>query len=142
MFLSYVALIILIIVIIAVVYGFIWIHDIPYMMAKKRNHPNLHAIHIACWLSLFTLHALWPFVFIWAIAQKPKFEVIIVEGEPGDGGSGGLGGGGARRALQTDDAAAIRAAINELHKRLDAIEHAQASAGQASAKGERGVKRG
>ena len=65
-----VATVLLIIVIIVVVYVFIWIHDIPYMMAKKRNHPNLHAIHIACWLSLFTLHALWPFVFIWAIAQE------------------------------------------------------------------------
>lgn len=81
MFLSYLALTILIVVIIAVVYLFIWIHDIPYRLAKKRNHPNLHAIHVACWLSLFTLHALWPFVFLWAIIPKPRFEVIVVREE-------------------------------------------------------------
>ena len=126
MFLSYLALLILIVVIIVIVYVFIWIHDIPYMLAKKRNHPNLHTIHIACWLSLFTLHALWPFIFIWAIAQKPRFEVIIVEGDPGAGGSGS----GPKRVLETDDPAAIRIAINELHKRLDAIEKGQSAGGK------------
>ena len=70
MILSYVALALLIVMIIVIVYAFIWIHDIPYMLAKKRNHPNLHAIHIACWLSLFTLHAIWPIVFIWAVSKQ------------------------------------------------------------------------
>jgi len=93
MFLSYLALAILIIMIIVIVYAFIWIHDIPYMLAKKRNHPNLHAIHIACWLSLFTLHALWPFVFLWAIIQKPKLEVVIVEGDVNASGGGNNSGG-------------------------------------------------
>jgi hypothetical protein len=119
MFLSYLALFLLIIVIIVVVYVFIWIHDIPYMLAKKRNHPNLHAIHIACWLSLFTLHALWPFVFIWAIAQKPRFEVIIVNDEEGGG----------KRVLAGDDPAALRKAIHELHARLDALEKKKSEGG-------------
>ena len=51
-----------------VFYTFIYIHDIPYVTAKKRHHPQKEAIHVACWLSLFTLHAIWPIVFIWAIA--------------------------------------------------------------------------
>lgn len=113
MILSYLALGILIVVIVVLVYAFIWIHDIPYRLAKKRNHPNLHAIHIACWLSLFTLHALWPFVFIWAIVQKPRLEVIVVNGD---------GGPGSVHALASDDPAALRKAINDLHARLDAIE--------------------
>ena len=105
MFLSYLALAILVVVIVVVVYAFIWIHDIPYMLAKKRNHPNLHAIHIACWLSLFTLHALWPFVFIWAIAQKPRLEVIVVEGDFG-GATGPAADG--KKSLDSADAATLR----------------------------------
>lgn len=116
MFLSYLALLILIVVIIVVVYVFIWIHDIPYMMAKKRNHPNAHAIHIACWLSLFTLHALWPFVFLWAIAQKPKVEVILVN-EKGESLS--VAG---QAPIDTDDPAVLRNAINDMRARLDALE--------------------
>ncbi|MDX7812186.1 DUF3302 domain-containing protein, partial [Aeromonas caviae] len=32
------------------------IHDIPYEIAKHRNHPHQDAIHVAGWVSLFTLH--------------------------------------------------------------------------------------
>lgn len=117
MFLSYLALAILIIMIIVIVYAFIWIHDIPYMLAKKRNHPNLHAIHIACWLSLFTLHALWPFVFLWAIIQKPQLEVVIVEGDAGQGIAPA-----AKKSLDSADAATLRDTISELQQRLDALE--------------------
>ena len=116
MFLSYLALFILIVVIIVVVYVFIWIHDIPYMLAKKRNHPNLHAIHIACWLSLFTLHALWPFVFLWAIAKKPQVEVIVVGDTTGGAGLAAQSSSGA------DDPAALRLAVAQLIARLDALE--------------------
>jgi len=30
------------------------IHDIPYHMAKARNHPHQDAIHAGGWISLFT----------------------------------------------------------------------------------------
>jgi hypothetical protein len=128
MFLSYVALAILILMIIVLVYAFIWIHDIPYMMAKKRNHPNLHAIHIACWLSLFTLHALWPFVFIWAIVQKPRLEVIIVEG---DAASPHGHTPHAKPLSASDEAASLRKALAELHKRLDQLEGRTTAGGAA-----------
>ena len=42
-------------------YGIIILHDIPYLIAKKRNHPHADAIHVAGWVSLFTLHVIWPF---------------------------------------------------------------------------------
>ena len=116
MFLSYLALVILIVVIIVVVYAFIWIHDIPYMLAKKRNHPNAHSIHIACWLSLFTLHALWPFVFLWAIIQKPRLEVIVVGERGSDPTSANTKSG------DSNDAASLRKTIGELQARLDALE--------------------
>ncbi|SNY61511.1 DUF3302 domain-containing protein [Enterobacter sp. CC120223-11] len=66
MTLDYVALAILTVVLIVFFYGIIAIHDIPYDIAKKRNHPHQDAIHYAGWVSLFTLHALWPFLWIWA----------------------------------------------------------------------------
>jgi hypothetical protein len=130
MFLSYLALAILLVMIVVIVYLFIWIHDIPYRMAQKRNHPNLHAIHIACWLSLFTLHALWPFVFIWAIAQRPRFEVMVVNADGADGGHPGHGlvphAGNA-----PDDIASLRTTIAQLQQRLDAIELRQREGGNS-----------
>lgn len=66
MTLDYVALGILIFVALVIFYGIIVIHDIPYEISKKRNHPHQDAIHVAGWISLFTLHVIWPFLWIWA----------------------------------------------------------------------------
>jgi hypothetical protein len=71
-FLNYFALGLLIFVLITLFYGIIAIHDIPYLIAKSRNHPHSDAIHAAGWVSLFTLHALWPFLWIWAMTYKPE----------------------------------------------------------------------
>lgn len=64
--LDYLALFFLIFASIVIFYAIIAIHDIPYEIAKKRNHPHLEAIHYAGWVSLFTLHVIWPFLWIWA----------------------------------------------------------------------------
>ncbi|ODS00803.1 hypothetical protein AUC68_13800 [Methyloceanibacter methanicus] len=70
-FLNYFALGLLIFVVITLFYGIIAIHDVPYEIAKHRNHPHQDAIHAAGWVSLFTLHALWPFLWIWAMLYRP-----------------------------------------------------------------------
>jgi hypothetical protein len=70
MFLDYLSLIILLMGLTLVFYGFIYIHDLPHKIAKKRHHPHEEAIHVACWLSLFTLHAMWPLVYVWAVTHK------------------------------------------------------------------------
>jgi Protein of unknown function (DUF3302). len=72
MFLNYFALGILVFVFLVIFYGIIIIHDIPYMIAKSRNHPHADAIHVAGWVSLFTLHVLWPFLWIWATLYRPE----------------------------------------------------------------------
>ena len=64
--LEYITLGMMIFVAIALFYGVIAIHDIPYEIAKKRGHPHLEAIHYAGWVSMFTLHSIWPFLWIWA----------------------------------------------------------------------------
>jgi len=68
--LEYVALGILMFAVITVFYGVIAIHDIPYEIAKHRNHPHQDALNIAGWVSLLTLHVLWPFLWIWATLYR------------------------------------------------------------------------
>ncbi len=72
MFLDYFALGVLIFVFLVIFYGIIILHDIPYLIAKKRNHPHADAIHVAGWVSLFTLHVIWPFLWIWATLYRPE----------------------------------------------------------------------
>lgn len=108
MILNYVALVILLVALTLVFYTFIYIHDIPYDIAKKRNHPQKEVIHVACWLSLFTLHAIWPLVFMWAISNPKPIEVMVHDRkgfEPADGD--------------------MSARLAELEKRLQAIERAR-----------------
>jgi hypothetical protein len=69
--LSWFALGIIFFVILALVYGIVAIHDIPYNIAKKRNHPHADAIHTGGWISLFTLHAIWPLLWVWATSYQP-----------------------------------------------------------------------
>jgi Protein of unknown function (DUF3302) len=70
-FLNYFALGVLCFVVVTLFYGIIAIHDIPHEIAKSRNHPHQDAIYAAGWVSLFTLHALWPFLWIWAMTYRP-----------------------------------------------------------------------
>jgi hypothetical protein len=85
MFLDYLALAMLLMSLTLVFYGFIYIHDLPHKIAKEREHPHEEAIHVACWLSLLTLHAMWPIVFIWAVSHKkgqPHLTLVSVGGTP------------------------------------------------------------
>ncbi|MGT3828604.1 DUF3302 domain-containing protein [Enterobacter kobei] len=68
--LEYFALGLLIFVVLVIFYGVIIIHDIPYEIARKRKHPHQDAIHVAGWVSLLTLHILWPFLWIWATIYR------------------------------------------------------------------------
>ncbi|WP_110686452.1 DUF3302 domain-containing protein [Salinicola aestuarinus] len=70
--LSYVALGLMVFVALVLFYGIIAVHDIPYLIAKGRDHPHQDAIHVAGWVSLFTLHVLWPFLWIWATLYRPE----------------------------------------------------------------------
>jgi phosphatidylserine synthase len=71
-FLDFFALGVLVMIGITVLYAVIYIHDIPYEIAKKRNHPHQDAIHTAGWVSLFLMHTIWPFLWIWATLYKPE----------------------------------------------------------------------
>jgi hypothetical protein len=107
--LEYLALGLLIFVMIFIFYGIIAIHDIPYEIAKKRNHPHLDAIHVAGWVSLFTLHVLWPFLWIWATLYRPER------------GWGFAGQGPESEA--TGDFSGLQLQLAEITQRLDALEN-------------------
>src|SRR2546423_8506546 len=48
------------------------IRDVPYQMAVKRDHPYADASRAGGWISLFTLPAIWPFLWIWATGYHPE----------------------------------------------------------------------
>ncbi len=77
--LEYVALALLIVMVTFIIYLIIYIHDIPYEIAKKRDHPHQDAIHIAGWVSLFLLHTIWPLLWIWAYLYKPGEKFLQME---------------------------------------------------------------
>lgn len=110
MFLDYFALILMIVVFLILVYAAIYIHDIPYEMAKKRNHPHQDAIHAGGWVSLFTLHAIWPLLWIWATLYKPET---------------GYGFGTAASDSSSADLKKLQDMIMELQGRLDRFESQQ-----------------
>ncbi|MGL4316741.1 MAG: DUF3302 domain-containing protein [Pseudomonas sp.] len=94
--LDYFALGLLFFVGLVLFYGIIVMHDIPYEIAVHRNHPHQDAIHATGWVSLFTLHVLWPFLWIWAMlyredrgwgfsdGQSPQVHVAHLEQQVGE----------------------------------------------------------
>jgi hypothetical protein len=109
MFLDYLALVVMIVAFLILVYAAIYIHDIPYEMAKKRNHPHQDAIHVGGWLSLFTLHAIWPFLWIWATLYKP-------------GVGYGFGSAGTGTAASEAELEKLKQTINALEDRMASLE--------------------
>ena len=103
MFLDYFALGLLIFVAIVIFYGIIAIHDIPYEIAKHRNHPQQDALHVAGWVSLFTLHIIWPFLWIWATLYR-------------EDRGWGFGDTGTEGSLE------LQTQIQDLTDRIDALE--------------------
>jgi hypothetical protein len=109
-FLNYFALGLLVFVLITLFYGIIAIHDVPYEIAKHRDHPHQDAIHAAGWVSLFTLHLIWPFLWIWAMLYRSdrgwgmKQDGSATD-EVGEAHSGGI--------------KELRKRVTELERRLD-----------------------
>ncbi|RWU17063.1 hypothetical protein DM813_27250 [Pseudomonas alkylphenolica] len=105
--LDYFALGVLIFVGLVLFYGIIVLHDIPYEIAVHRNHPHQDAIHATGWVSLFTLHALWPFLWIWAMLYR-------------EDRGWGIGTGGAQSPV-----ADLQRQILELQHRIEHLEAGQ-----------------
>ena len=98
--LEYVALGVFIFVAVVMFYAIIAIHDIPYEIAVKRNHPHQDVLHVAGWVSLFTLHAIWPFLWIWAMLYREDRGWGMDTSGSGDGPGGGEALGERLKAIE------------------------------------------
>ena len=107
--LEYAALALLITMVLFVIYLVIYIHDIPYEIAKERDHPHQDAIHIAGWVSMFLAHSIWPFLWIWAYLYKPDKKFMQFE----------LTGAGSKD--QDERIAMLEAQILDLNSSLEAL---------------------
>ena len=78
--LEIVALGILVFIAVSLLFGAIAIVGIPHQIAVERSHPHQDAIYFAGWVSLFTLHAIWPLLWVWSAAYRedslPRFAEI------------------------------------------------------------------
>src|SRR5438067_8135411 len=104
MVLDYIALGVLIAIVALIVYGLIAVWGIPYEIAKARSHPHQDAIGAATWVSLFTLGALWPLLWMWAMTYRAQ-----------------QGGGVPKEAARRD----LAVKIAGLESRIVALENAQ-----------------
>ena len=99
------AWIVLIVLIAAVVAGWIVLAMLPGKIAKKRDHPQAEAVNVAGWLGALTLGLFWPLALIWAF-YKP--------------------GAGRERNSQSDqDVAALEQRITELEGALAAADRSE-----------------
>jgi hypothetical protein len=69
--LDWIALAILIVIFGLVIFGLVTVWGVPYDLATARNHPHQDAIGVATVVSIFTLGALWPLLWIWAMTYRP-----------------------------------------------------------------------
>ena len=78
--LEIVALGILVFIAVSLLFGAIAMVGIPHQIAVERSHPHQDAIYFAGWVSLFTLHAIWPLLWVWSAAYRedplPRFVEI------------------------------------------------------------------
>ena len=116
--LDYLALAILLGVLVTLLYAIIGIHDIPYEIAKKRKHPHQDAIHAVGWISLFLLHVLWPFLWIWALLYKPERGWGMLDNETDNGSDGEFIG-----SIEHQELNALKARIVALEKKLEQNEN-------------------
>ncbi len=71
---DYMSFVVLGIILVFFVSLVVFIGSLPGMIADSRQHPQAKAIHVAAWLSLLTLGALWPIAFVWAFIEFPSTE--------------------------------------------------------------------
>lgn len=64
------AWIVLIILILALLVGFIVLAMLPGKIAKQRNHPQSDAINVAGWIGALGAGIFWPLALIWAFTKS------------------------------------------------------------------------
>jgi hypothetical protein len=61
---------------IAAIAIFLYIHVLPEKIAEKRQHPHKDSIKVLCILSLFFGGLLWPFAWLWAYTRPIGYRAV------------------------------------------------------------------
>ncbi|MEM7564780.1 MAG: DUF3302 domain-containing protein [Pseudomonadota bacterium] len=138
--LEIVALGILVFIGVSLLFGAIKILEIPHKIAAERNHPHSDAIYYAGWVSLFTLHLIWPALWIWSAAYRenlsPRFAEIDEDTAVNDKSMLDNVIDNENKALInediTDSVSLLGHRYDVLDDRLDRIEKAIQAAGEAA----------
>ena len=67
---------ILVVVPVAAIGGFLYVHVLPELIAERRQHPQKDAIKVLCILSLFFGGMLWPFAWLWAYTRPTLHRAV------------------------------------------------------------------
>jgi len=69
------AIIVMVIVPIAGIAAFLFVHVLPEKIAEKRHHPQAAAIKTLCFLSLVFGGLLWPIAWLWAYSKPVLYKM-------------------------------------------------------------------
>ena len=138
--LDIVALGILVFIAASLLFGAIVMVGIPHKIAVERNHPHQDAIYFAGWVSLFTLHVIWPLLWIWSAAYRedpsPQFAVLNEDTAINDKAPAEIGAANLEivqlDADITDSVTLLGHRYEVLDDRLERIENAILAAGKAA----------
>jgi len=138
--LEIVALGILVFTAVSLMFGAIAIVGIPHQIAVERSHPHQDAIYLAGWVSLFTLHTIWPLLWVWSAAYRenplPKFVEINEDTAINDKAPAETGAAVSEivqlDADITDSVTLLGHKCEVLDDRIDRIENAIMAAGKAA----------
>jgi CBS domain containing-hemolysin-like protein len=67
---------VLIVMPIAAIGAFFYVHVLPEVIAERRHHPHKDSIKVLCILSLFFGGLLWPFAWLWAYTKPIGYRAI------------------------------------------------------------------
>ena len=138
--LEIVALGILVFIAVSLLLGAIAMVGIPHQIAVERSHPHQDAIYFAGWVSLFTLHAIWPLLWVWSAAYRedplPRFveineDTAINDKAPAETGAVDLELAQLDADI-TDSVTLLGHKCEVLDDRMDRIENAIMAAGKAA----------
>ena len=89
------------------------LHVMPEKIAEKKKHPQTHAIHCLCLLSLFFGGLLWPIAWLWAYT-KPVLHKMAYGTDVDES----IGHHGEEVKEEQNETERLRARVAELETRL------------------------
>lgn len=96
------------------------VHVLPEKIAEKRKHPQTHAIHCLCLLSLFFGGLLWPLAWLWAYSKPVLYKLAYGKDtlEEEDHAPGPEGDRETRAVVEDPELRPLRARVAELEALL------------------------